>query len=787
MGLFDFLKVQEKAVPSVESIGEETRNGIQKAYIPKFLYKPPFGYPRYVDLVTIRRLAAMPFVEMCISTIIDEMCQIEWDIVPKEDKTEEQVSEHKKQILNFFENPNTNKESFEEVRRKYLRDILEIDAGVINKIFNMKGEMVELVARDGATFTKNPDIYGMFTDREDLIVDSMILPPNKEMSAMAVEPGYISAADAREKAAYFQYGWISGARPVPFGKKEIIWFERNPRTDDIYGRSPVQVLAETIQTLIYSIEHNLEYFNDNSIPKGIIGLDGSDAEEVKAFKEQWEAQQYEKDSAGNWKKKYHKVPIVGKIPKFERIQFSNAELELLEGQKWWAKLVWACFGVTSVELGYTEDSKGLANQVVQSNVFKKRCLYPLLRLEEYRINQEIISEFEFEDVEFKFLLYDIEEELKKAQLYQTQLSAGYKSINEIRKEEGLDEVEWGEKESETERFERENAMLGLGTMEDQENDEKKKINDSKEKLQPSQKAELKYKYIKRTGSPGNYSYWYKDPKTGKLIRGFKPKKEKEQKKSAEEKAQTTASPLVLGENETMDDSKLRKAIVYTLKQNEKKIKELIEKEMGKNNLHEIKSIESLSKSIKNILNFTGIKTVSDLVIKSAFSKGWENAEKQLNRNFLVNNEAIQFIQEYTFNNIKSMTEEIMTDLRQELERGIMNGEGTDKLKSRVSKVFDVGENRAEMIARTETNRSENQGKLQAFKSSGEEFKKKWITHEDDRTSPICKRLDGQVVNLNENFKDKQSGWEGPCPPSHVNCRSTVIYFEDDRKEKRLIL
>jgi len=144
----------------------------------------------------------------------------------------------------------------------------------------------------------------------------------------------------------------------------------------------------------------------------------------------------------------------------------------------------------------------------------------------------------------------------------------------------------------------------------------------------------------------------------------------------------------------------------------------------------------------------------------------------------MNKGAITFIQDYTYNNIKGMTEEIMQDLRQELERGIMAGEGVAKIKSRVSKVFDVGENRAEMIARTETNRAENHGKLQAFKSSGEKLKKQWHSHFDERTSPICKRLHGQTVGINENFKDKSSGWEGPCPPSHVNCRSSVLYLEE---------
>ena len=719
--------IKEKAVPRIDPISEQTRNAQPKAYIPKFIYKPPFGYPRFVDLPNLRRLAATPYVEMCISTAIDELCAVPWDIVAKEGK-EESAKDHVEHVKSFYENPNTNKESFEEIRRKYLRDIFETDSGVLNKLFNMKGEMVEMVARDGTTFTKNPDIYGMMTDRDDLILDTNIATTNKEINNM--EPGWMNAADAREKAAYFQYGWISGARPVPFGKKEIIWFERNPRTDSIYGRSPVQVLADTIQTLIYSIEHNLEYFSDNEIPRGIIGLEGANSEEVQGFREQWKENQRVKDNAGNWKKKFHHIPVTNKTPTFTRLELTNSELELLEGQKWWAKLVWACFGVTSTELGYTEDAKGMSNQIVQSNVFKKRTLNPILRMEEYKHNREIISEFEYDDVEFKFLMFDVEEETKKAILYQTQISAGYKSINEIRVEEGLDEVEWGDKMSQEETMEMQNKFTSNPLEKEASNLEKES------KLQS------------RTDD------------------------KKKEKKGFED------NPLVLREFEVPTADRLEKSIIYLLKVEEKKVKALLDKEMGTKTLTQIKSVDELAKRIKEMITFQGLKPISDAVIKNTFMGGHDSAEKQMARNLTINSGAIDFIQDYTYNNIKGMTEEIAQDLRQELERGVMSGEGIAKIKARVSKVFDVGENRAEMIARTETNRAENQGKLQGFKASGEKLKKQWSTHLDDRTSPICKRLNGQVVGLNENFNDKTSGWAGPVPPSHVNCRSSVLYLEE---------
>jgi SPP1 gp7 family putative phage head morphogenesis protein len=772
MGMFDFLKKsEEKAVPAVANISEATRNGLQKAYIPMFLYKPPFGYPRYVDLPNVRRLASVPYVEMCISTIIDEMCAVPWDIVGKDGKQPNE--DHVKQVKAFFDNPNTNKESFEEIRRKYLRDILEVDSGVINKIFNLGGQMVEIVARDGATFTKNPDIYGMFTDRDDLIIDSAILPPNKESSAMAIEPGFISAADARERAAYFQYGWISGARPVPFGKKEIVWFERNPRTESIYGRSPVEVLSETIQTLIYAIEHNLEYFNDNSIPKGVLGFEGASSEEINAFKDQWIDQQRKKDTAGNWKKDFHNIPMVGKVPTYTRFEFTNAELELLEGQKWWAKLVWACFGVTSVELGYTEDAKGLANQIVQSNIFKKRTIYPLLRLEEYRLNQEIISEFEFDDIEFKFILFDVEEETKKATLYKLWLDTKLKSVNEIRQEEGLDPVEWGDKPSENNPFGNNLNQNPFGNSGKEEADKKEELQKKKEQMNGEEKS------IEGKPGMGHSDKWW-EIYHALIKEGHSKESAAKIANSKEEKSlNTMENPLIMKPGETMDDARLKRAMVYVLRDNEKKLQELIEREVGQNTIKEIKSVDDIAKKIKSILVFEGIKEIADAVIKNTFMQGWESAEKQLDKNVLVNKIAIDYIQSYTFNNIKGLTDELMTDLRQELERGIMGGEGIAKIKDRIKKVFDTSETRAEAIARTETSRAENQGKLQAFKTSGAKLKKQWVSAMDDRTSEFCKRMHGKTVGMEENFVDSVTGWEGNVPPGHVNCRSTVIYLDSE--------
>ena len=740
--------------PGVVTAFEETRGGNPKAYIPNFFYKPPFGYPRYKDLSYYRKLAASIYVDMCETAIIDEVCAIEWDIVA-EDKSGNEVPGKEKEVeivKSFFENPNTNKESWETIVRMMLPDLLELNSGIMVKTFDAFGKMVEIVSRDGMAFTKNPDIYGMYTNRADLILLKKIMlntdVSDDNYNAYPLLTESITETEAQEEGAYFQYGFNTGARPVPFGKREVVWFEKKVRTDDLYGRSSMEVLHKTVQTLIYAVEHNLEYFSDNSIPPGVLGLDGMTAKEMKAFGQQWIESQKKADDFGNWKKVFHKLAMVNKMPKFERLGFTNQELELIESQKWWSKMVWAAFGMTATELGFVEDAKGSGNQIVQSSIAKKRIIYPLLKIIAYHVNTEIIPEFGFEGIKYKYKIFDVDEETKKWSLYKLQTEADLKTINEIRNTEGLDPVEWGDKNSDDRSPKAE--MIGF----DPRKQDADKINRDNQNTRDQM-----------SGKPDG---------TGPNGRGNGPGKGKADGSGL--KALDTNSPTILDSGEEMGTRKLKKGIIDLLNKNKKKIFEVLETQKSEDQLIKIKGLDDIPKMIKKIFEFFGFKSLSDEVIQVKFVDGWDSSEKNLDQNVQFNQKALDFLKEHTFDNIKGMTEEIANDLKAELERGIINGEGITKLKTRVEKVFNVGENRAEMIARTETNRAENNGKLLAMKGSGQEMKKKWIAAMDDRTSDLCKKLDGQVVGLNENFHAKD--WTGQSPPSHVNCRSTIIFIKD---------
>ena len=824
-----------KSVIAVSNLEETTREGINKAYIPKFLYKPPFGYPRFANMSYIRYLAQTPYVEMCIKTIINELASIEWDIIPNDGMEEQADEAEMEHIKNFFLNPNTNVESFEEVFiRMPVRDILEVNSGVLNKVYNMKEELVEVVARDGATFTKNPDIHGMYTNREDIIMPNRIV--DDSVGAEYLNPyTEITATSSREKAAYFQYGWIAGPIPVPFGKREIIWIEQMKRTDDHYGYSPVQTLAKSLQMLVYMIESDLEYYNDNNVPKGIIGLDESDADEIQAFKDQWFETQRKKDEFGSWKKIMNKVPIVNKSPTFQRIEFSSSEMQVIEKQKWYTKMVWASFGVTATELGYTEDAAGAANQIVQSKVFRKKAINPMLRNLEANFNMGIISEFGYngflttkggKKIEkpkyvFKFKKFDVDEEKSKYELYKLQTESGLRTINEVRKDEGMEDLEWGN-DAPKDWMQSENNwnMGGMGqpnedNMRNQEESYGEREESAEEPAKPREDTKsLRGPPEKPTEDPDAEEDEDEDEdeekskgpgghvpdETGPHGRGEGPGKgradgsgieedDKETKKKTKIKAQDQSNPLILKEGERPTSyQRMQKAIKYLMSENEKAIIKTLEIELKPSMMTQIKTqllvkeekgLNEIIAKIKSFLGIGALKQISDVIIKNNYMNGWDEAEKALNLNITPDQNAIDYIQKYTYENIKGMNDDIAGKLRQVFQRGFMNGSGVEDMKGEVNKVFDVGNNRAEAIARTESNRAANIGRLQGYQKSGVKGTKVYNAHIDNRTSPLCKRLDGQEKEMDEPFEDPKGEWTGMVPPAHVNCRSSWTFKIDD--------
>lgn len=121
---------------------------------------------------------------------------------------------------------------------------------------------------------------------------------------------------------------------------------------------------------------------------------------------------------------------------------------------------------------------------------------------------------------------------------------------------------------------------------------------------------------------------------------------------------------------------------------------------------------------------------------------------------------------------------VYRELKLQFATGIVKGEGAKKLAKRIQSVINSNFNKAMLIARTEHTRVENQAKNEIFKGAikeGISLKKKWISARDSRVRKSHSFLNGEVVEMNDQFTN---GLEYPGDPSGdprevCNCRCTM--------------
>jgi len=328
---------------------------IYKAVIPQWFYKPPWGLPLQKDVVEIRRLAATPYVTIIRNTIANEISGLDWDLRVEDGANvpPEVLNEVKK----FLYNPNSNDESIGFVIKQLVGDSVELDGAVLEKVHNLRGELVEVYARDAGLFTKNPDIHG-------------VMP---------------------EYNAYWQYSWTVGTPPIPFNHVDLIYMIRNPRTDTVYGRGEVETLYSVLRMLLYGIENNLEYYTEMQTASGVLKLAGAKPDEIERFKVQWAESMRKADTGGFWRRALHKVPIVNNDVEFIKTGFSPEEYQFIEQQQWFSKLVWACFSMSPSEVGFTDDVNR-ASAVMESASVKRKLLKPFMMMIEYYFDTQLIND-----------------------------------------------------------------------------------------------------------------------------------------------------------------------------------------------------------------------------------------------------------------------------------------------------------------------------------------------------------------------------------------------------------
>lgn len=129
-------------------------------------------------------------------------------------------------------------------------------------------------------------------------------------------------------------------------------------------------------------------------------------------------------------------------------------------------------------------------------------------------------------------------------------------------------------------------------------------------------------------------------------------------------------------------------------------------------------------------------------------------------------------------NIWKNTGKLTSSIKDELLMSLMTGRGTRETAQAIAERFDVGQNDARRLVRTESAFFHNQMELLSYEEADIE-KYIFVAVLDKRTSRICQEHDNQVY-------DRDKAVPGVnCPPMHPWCRSTTVGYDEDADYSKL--
>lgn len=129
-------------------------------------------------------------------------------------------------------------------------------------------------------------------------------------------------------------------------------------------------------------------------------------------------------------------------------------------------------------------------------------------------------------------------------------------------------------------------------------------------------------------------------------------------------------------------------------------------------------------------------------------------------------------------NIWKNTGKLTSSIKDELLMSLMTGRGTRETAQAIAERFNVGQNDARRLVRTESAFFHNQMELLNYEEADIE-KYIFVAVLDKRTSRICQEHDNQVY-------DRDKAVPGVnCPPMHPWCRSTTVGYDEDADYSKL--
>ena len=336
-----------------------------------------------------------------IETRKDQIKSFDWELVPTDEAVDaETLKDQIKLVSDFLQCPD-GEHAWDDWLSMLVEDLLVIDAVAIYPALNKGGKVMSLELIDAATITRKINEDGRTP-----------LPP---------DPAYQQV--------------LHGVPANDLTRDQLIYMMRNPRTNRLYGFSPVEQIMMTVNIALRRQMSQLEFYTAGNVPEALAQTPETwTPKQVADFQLLWDSLN-EGNTAQRRKMRF--------VPKLDNIVFPKHEMLKDEYDEWLARIV--CFAFSIPPTAFIKQNNRATGQQAAETA-KEEGLMPLMKWLQTKINFIVSRHLGHPELKFKWKMEANIDPLVQAQIDQILTSSRIKTPAEVREDMGMDALTPAEQE-----------------------------------------------------------------------------------------------------------------------------------------------------------------------------------------------------------------------------------------------------------------------------------------------------------------------------------------------------
>ena len=335
-------------------------------------------------------------MRLVIETRKDQLVKMKW-LIQARDQDQRQDDKDDPRIAaatQFLQMPDRERD-WQTWLRAVVEDVLVIDAVAIYPRRTNGGDLYALELIDGATIKPVIDDLGRRP-----------LPPD---------------------VAYQEV--LKGLPAIDYTADELFYFQRNPRTDRVYGLPPVEQVMMTVNIAIRRQLHQLEFYTSGTVPDMLIPVpDAWSPDQIAQFQQYWDA--LLSDNTAERRRVRFTPAGIGK----GAVQTKEAALKD-DYDEWLARIVCYAFSV-SPQWATKQMNRATAESAQEQAL--QEGLAPLLASTKRIADRCLDQGMGFGDLEFAWVTEEATDPKEQSEILLAELKQGAIVLDEYRAKTGRD-------------------------------------------------------------------------------------------------------------------------------------------------------------------------------------------------------------------------------------------------------------------------------------------------------------------------------------------------------------